>query len=512
MANKNIEQFIATYGPVAQQVAKELNVDPNVLLSQWGLESRWGQTEMAKKHHNLGGIKDFSGTGFEAKDNKTGSVDKYVKFEDPEIFGMYYTDQIKRNFPQALNTGPDIGAFARGLAAGKRGSYYEISPKEYESSLMSAQASIPESRLLPAGEQTETTPAEVAPAAPAAPAQETDEQRDARIQATMDEQEKRQAQLIGAGVGTGISATRAAGSGAGAVIQAGANRAGQGFMAGMQRNAPPTPPAGVAAPAGGPPASVVRLPIASGGPDGGRRAPGQTGTMPFNYGKAAGLTDIEAGRALDMTKQAGGVHDLTAQRREGLGKVQSLFPNQFAENPRYGGIMTPDQGVGGGPRQTFTYRPAVPPSPDLPQGQQGGLSQLPPRQPIPTAPKAPSGLDAVTDMFKGMMRPVATAAKAVGRYVLPPLAVASAAGEGVNIAQQMRRPEDQRDLTGMALSGANILGSGLSMFPGTAPVGVPIMLGTGAAQAYRENPDLLKRKMEGSADIPLLDEMTAPRY
>jgi hypothetical protein len=149
MANKNIEQFIATYGPVAQQVSKEINVDPNVLLSQWGLESRWGQTEMAKKYHNLGGIKDFSGAGFEAKDNKTGSKDKYVKFEDPEVFGMYYVDQIKRNFPNALNTGPDAGAFTRGLASGKRGSYFEVPIEEYEKSLSSAQASIPEGKMLP---------------------------------------------------------------------------------------------------------------------------------------------------------------------------------------------------------------------------------------------------------------------------------------------------------------------------------------------------------------------------
>jgi uncharacterized FlgJ-related protein len=119
MANKNVEQFVATYGPIAQQVSKEINVDPNVLLGQWGSESRWGQTNMAKKHHNLGGIKDFSGQGFEAKDNKTGSLDKYLKFEDPEVFGMYYADLIKRNFPNAVNTGPDVGAFTRGLASGK---------------------------------------------------------------------------------------------------------------------------------------------------------------------------------------------------------------------------------------------------------------------------------------------------------------------------------------------------------------------------------------------------------
>ena len=193
MANKNVEQFVETYGPVAVQVSKEINVDPNVLLGQWGSESRWGQSDMAKKHHNLGGIKDFSGAGFEAKDNKTGSMDKYVKFEDPEVFGMYYADQIKRNFPGAVNTGPDVGAFTRGLATGKNGSYFQVSPEEYQISLTGAQSAIPQDKQLP----FEPT------AAPeqAAPATETDEQRDARIQATiqsvMDEQEKRNSGVTG---------------------------------------------------------------------------------------------------------------------------------------------------------------------------------------------------------------------------------------------------------------------------------------------------------------------------
>jgi hypothetical protein len=104
---------------------------------------------MAKKYHNLGGIKDFSGKGFEAKDNLNGSIDKYVQFEDPEVFGMYYVDQIKRNFPNAINTGPDAGAFARGLAAGKRGSYFGVSPDEYEKTLNSFQAAIPKNKMLP---------------------------------------------------------------------------------------------------------------------------------------------------------------------------------------------------------------------------------------------------------------------------------------------------------------------------------------------------------------------------
>ena len=517
MSNKNIEQFVATYGPVAVQVSKEINVDPNILLSQWGLESRWGQTEMAKKYNNLGGIKDFSGKGLEAKDNKTGSLDKYVKFEDPEIFGMYYADQIKRNFPLAVNTGNDIGSFTRGLASGKKGSYFGIPVQEYESSLARVQASLPEDRLLPF-EPLALDPSGNQPA-PAADLQETDEQREARMQGDIDAQEKRQAQLIGLGTGAGITATRAAGSGAGAVLEAGARRVGQGFQAGRQGRVPPTaptPPAAAPSPAGAPGQSIMRQPIPSSGPDGGRLAPGQTGTMPYNYGKAAGLTDIEAGRALDMTKQTGGVHDLTTQRRETTNRIQNLFPGErYIENPRFGGIMTPDQGVGSGPRQSFAMRPPAPPTPDMPQGLPGGLSQLPPRQPIPTAPippippKPPSGLESVANMFKGMMRPVSKVLTAA----TPPLALASAAGEGVNIAQQARRPEGQRDLTSMGLSGLNILGSGMSMFPATAPVGVPMMLGTAAAQTYRDNPEVqeyLRKKMQGLSEHPLLDEMTGP--
>jgi hypothetical protein len=249
-------------------------------------------------------------------------------------------------------------------------------------------------------------------------------------------------------------------------------------------------------------------------------ASGQTGTMPYNYAKAAGLTDIEAGRALDMTKQAGGVHDLTSQRREGLGKIQSLFPSErYIENPRFGGIMTPDQGVGGGPRQSFKVQGALPAA-DLPPNfmpgpaappPQGSLVQLPPRQAIPTTPippKPPSGLETVTNLFKGMMRPVATAASTVGKYAFPPLALASAAGEGVNIAQQARKPEGQRDLTSMGLSGLNVLGSGMSLFPATAPIGIPLAIGSGLAQAARDNPAMVEELRRRAGDMPYSDPMT----
>ena len=508
MSNKNIEQFIATYGPVAQQVSKEINVDPNVLLSQWGLESRWGQTEMAKKHHNLGGIKDFSGHGHEAKDNKTGSVDKYVKFEDPEVFGMYYADQIKRNFPLAVNTGPDIGAFTRGLSSGKKGSYFEVTPQEYEKTLSSSYSAIPETKLLPfEATKPEAAPAEAngdtplvdAPPPPPPPPPNTDVSGASKGERFL-------GGTVGAGVGTlatgaqGISSMR---------TTAAAKRAGAEEAARIQaqRAAGATPPA--TPPAGAPPSgpkpplgsTIMRQPIPSGGPDAGRMPAGQTGNMVYNYGKAAKLTDIEAGRALDMTKEAGGVHDLTTQRREGLNKVASMFPGEkYVENPRYGGLLTLDQGVGSGPRESFSMKAPVPASPDLPQGQTGGLSQLPPRQPVPTAPippKGPSGLDMVTNMFKGMMTPVTSAVKTVGKYALPPLAGLSAGLDLAEMGHVYNKPKDQRDYTKMGLKAASAIGGGLSMFPPTAVVGVPLSLGATAADLYRDNPDWVRQKMEG---------------
>ena len=518
MSNKNIEQFITTYGPVAVQVSKEINVDPNVLLSQWGLESRWGQTEMAKKYNNLGGIKDFSGHGHEAKDNKTGSVDKYVKFEDPEIFGMYYADQIKRNFPLAVNTGPDIGSFTRGLASGKNGSYFGVPVQEYESSLASTQASIPENKRLPfePTQQGEPKPAGAdgdtplvdAPPPPPPPPPSTDK-------SGASQGERFLGGAGGAGVGTlatgaqGISSMR---------TSAAAKRAGAEETARIaaQRSAGVTPPpaAGVAGGAPANPAqplgsSIMRQTPTAGvslqspmGPsDAGRMASGQTGAQVYNYGKAAGLTDIEAGKALDTTKQAGGVHDLSTQRREGMNKVQSLFPSEkYVENPRYGGLLTLDQGVGSGPRESFSMKAPVPASPDLPQGQTGGLSQLPPRQPVSTAPippKGPSGLDMVTNMFKGMITPVTSAVKTVGKYALPPLAGLSAGLDLAEMGHEYGKPKDQRDYTKMGLRAASAIGGGLSMFPPTAVVGVPLSLGATAADLYRDNPDWVRQKMEG---------------
>ena len=299
-----------------------------------------------------------------------------------------------------------------------------------------------------------------------------------------------------------------------------ANRAGAEERARIlaQRSMGVPPPAGAPPGVQGAPGQVVMrqpgapaaggLPTPVGPADAGRMAKGQTGVIPYNTAKALGLTDIEAAQALSNTKQEGGAWDLAEKRREAMKRVQGMGGNNYVENPRYGGLLTPDQGVGRGPRASYVYQGAS----ELPPGQiagpaapppAGSLVQLPKPPPIPTTPPPPgmgarvmSGLDTVTNMFKGMMRPVVSAVGTVGKYALPPAAGLSAGLDIADIAHEYDKPADQRDLTKMALKGVSALGGGLSMFPPAALVGIPLSLGATAAQAYREDPEYFKQKMK----------------
>jgi hypothetical protein len=272
----------------------------------------------------------------------------------------------------------------------------------------------------------------------------------------------------------------------------------------------PKPPLGSSIMFQNPPPAGGGLQVPMGAADAGRMAPGQTGNMVYNYGKAAKLTDIEAGRALDMTKEAGGVHDLTTQRRENLNKIQTMFPGEkYVENPRFGGLMTLDQGVGSGPRASYKVQGPVP---DLPPGHMpgpaapaapGSLVQIPKPQPVPTTPPPPtmgarmmSGLDSVNSMFKNMMRPVTTAVGTAGKYAVGPLAGLSAGLDLSEIAHEYDKPADQRDYTKMGLKAASAIGGGLSLIPATAPLGIPLSLGATAADMYRDNPEYIKQKIK----------------
>jgi hypothetical protein len=126
--------FIQQYSPIAERIGAELNVDPRILLAQFGMETGWGKS-VVPGTYNLGNIKS-AGKGVEATDNVTKSKDRYLKFEDPEVFADYYASYMKRQFPGVVGTGSDVNAFNEALRPGQRGGYAE--DKQYGSKLSNA--------------------------------------------------------------------------------------------------------------------------------------------------------------------------------------------------------------------------------------------------------------------------------------------------------------------------------------------------------------------------------------
>ena len=245
----------------------------------------------------------------------------------------------------------------------------------------------------------------------------------------------------------------------------------------------PTAPTG-GLPTGGAPMPPQTPPSAPTGGLGGqvpsvvRQAP-PTGYGTYNYGISQGLTDIESGLAKDMTKEAGGVHDLLTQRREALNRLQGMGANNFVENPRFGGIMTQAPSVGGGPRESFALR-----SPDTGQvGQPAELQAIPRAAPIPTTPPPPSGLDQVKNMFTGMMKQGMRLMPVVG----PPLAGYSIGRDLADIQSQYERAPIERDYTDIGLSTAGALATGASLYPPAFPVAAPLSIGIPTFRNIRRN-------------------------
>jgi hypothetical protein len=325
----------------------------------------------------------------------------------------------------------------------------------------------------PPAEATVEAPAE-AQAAPAeaAPADDIG----ARMAAAQAEQEQRMGQIAGGTAGLGLAGTRGLAKGASSAASSAANILGEGFAKGLARNAPPAvlpgaPPSAPIAPAAAPP----------GGPRPGGLPINQAGgSATFNYGKAFGLPDIEAARALDMTKQAGGANELIAKRREAMQRVQQMFPGEFVENPRFGGLMTPDPSVGAGPRAPYAANVLA--------GEQRPPNVIGRGKPPPIPMTSKPGLDGVVDDFRRMIGPGSPVGKLVGgvmKYVAPPVALAQAGGEFADLYGEYQKAKP--DLGVMARRGIGGVGSVLSAFPGTAPIGIPMAVAPGAYEAYLRN-------------------------
>lgn len=181
-------------------------------------------------------------------------------------------------------------------------------------------------------------------------------------------------------------------------------------------------------PPGGP---VVRTPVG--------------GQATANYAKQFGLTDFDAARALDMSKSPGGAWDVARQVRE----AESKIGPGWRMTPERADLLLPDT-VGSGPR-----------------GQA--------RAPIPPVPEPP-GPGPLQRMAGAAARsPVMTGA--LGGF-----------GAGAGMAEATERYR-RDDIPGAVTSGVGALGSLLSMYPPTAPVGIPMSvagpLATMGVDAYR---------------------------
>jgi len=240
----------------------------------------------------------------------------------------------------------------------------------------------------------------------------------------------------------------------------------------------------MAAPSG----SMVSRPAPVPAPGGAPRGPAMTpagGTGVANYGQAFGLPEIERNRALDMTKNEGGVHDLTTKRREALNTLRQFAP-EYRELPS--GLMVNTRNA----RERFVQTPqgALPAPAALPAPEMGPAPMAdvvqPTMQPAAPArayvPPKPGPLDQVADLYRRLMNtPIVETTGRVLRRVAPPVAAAGAGLDLAEIEHELRKEAAQRDYLKMALKGAGVAGGALSLIPHPATIAIGSGLGLGAA-------------------------------
>jgi len=115
-----------------------------------------------------------------------------------------------------------------------------------------------------------------------------------------------------------------------------------------------------------------------------------------------------------------------------------------------------------------------------------------PRAPAAAPPATPSSrgaLEEVKQVFQRMLEPeskVRSAGRTALRYLGPPAAGYQAGSELGSLYHEMNKQDP--DYTKMGLSGLGALGAGMSMFPATAPVGIPMAITAPLIQYMRDRP------------------------
>lgn len=505
------EEQIANAEMVAR-AAKRAGVDPNLAVAIAFKESSLRANPPRGSSGEIGIMQVMPGTGrgmgFNEKQlgNLESNIEAGIKYlkqgleatgNDPKLAAVYY------------NGGPGaIQALTSGKDPDKRVVEYVRAINGFGTFGKPEQPAQPPSQQPP--QQPPQQPLqEPAAQAPAVMPVESDADRNARIQQTIDEtnaaQDRRMGQIYGGSVGAGVSAGRMLGKAGSNVIQGAAQAAGRGLQAGLGQ--PPGTPAGAPpAPSGGLPQPPAGAPAGAPGPTqlgvpGTYAAATGPGSATFNYARAVGLPEIEAGKALGYGKGVGETWDLMQKRQQALIDIQQRFPgDRYVENPRFGGIMTPDQGAGGGPRAQFV-QPEQTALRLTPRGgaAPGAMVPLPPTQPIPTTPPAPTGLQAVTAELRALARPVVGALGTVARYAGPPAGLALAGGEAADVYNEMKKEDP--DYIKALLSGITGASGVAALFP-PATLPAAVIGGTAGMANYLRG--------RQSQEIPPSIEYTAP--
>ncbi len=119
--SKNVDDFVGQVLPMAQRVSEKTGAPVDAIIGQWGLETGWGKSVIPGTN-NLGNIKDFSGRGVSAKDNMTGSVDKYRAYENGDAFADDFAGLLGKDRYRNVLGAKDAGSYFTAL---KQGGYAE---------------------------------------------------------------------------------------------------------------------------------------------------------------------------------------------------------------------------------------------------------------------------------------------------------------------------------------------------------------------------------------------------
>ena len=158
------EDFISAIRPAATRAARELGVDPDTVIAHAALETGWGKSVPTgaggQPGYNLFGIKAGGQWQGAATTNLTDEYQggrmqqvsaQFRAYASPDESMQDYVRLLKGSprYAAALDTGSDVGAFARGLASGG----YATDP-EYVAKLTAVAARLKGGNSLPINNTT----------------------------------------------------------------------------------------------------------------------------------------------------------------------------------------------------------------------------------------------------------------------------------------------------------------------------------------------------------------------